>query len=50
MKKALFIILAIATFIMTSCSDKRAENENAVLRNQVDSLQNIVKQLQTLTQ
>ena len=47
MKKALFIILAIATSIMTSCSDKRAENENAVLRNQVDSLQNVVKQLRT---
>lgn len=47
MKKTLFIILTIATSMMISCSDKKAEKENIVLHNKVDSLQNVVKQLQT---
>lgn len=49
MKKSLFEVLSIAVIllcILCSCSDKKMENENAVLRANVDSLQNLVNQLQ----
>lgn len=46
-KNFLFVILAIAVFMISGCSDKKAEKENVVLHSKIDSLQNIVKQLQT---
>ena len=46
-KEARLIVMIAAILCIIGCTDKKAQAENAILRSRVDSLQEVVAQLQT---